>query len=93
MFSGNLFSLVHVLLAAPRMASNSSISPKPFFFFLPQVEVSLDHLEDMLGFIIRQAGQVQLPPHDSMPNTDENTRPGKIKERSQIEGRIKTTGG
>lgn len=72
---------------------NSSISPKPFFFFFPKIEVSLDHLEDMLGFIVGQTGQVQLPPHDSMPNTDEKTRPEKIKERPQIEGKIKTNDG
>ena len=50
--------------------AQNSISPETLFLSFSEIEVSLDHLENMLRFIVRQTRQVQLPPHDLIPNTD-----------------------
>lgn len=38
-------------------------SLQPLLLFLPQVEVTLNHLPDMLGLLVGQLGEIQLPPH------------------------------
>lgn len=44
-----------------------SLSPQPVVFLLPQLHVSLHHLQDVLGLVVRQGRQVQPPAHGSWP--------------------------
>ena len=81
------FTCPHVVQCT--QVQNRSISPETLLLFFSEIEVSLDHLEDMLRFIVGQTRQVQLPPHDLTPNTDGGTRPEKSKDRPQIEGKKK----
>lgn len=51
---------------ASKQAGTTS-SPQPLLLLLPQLHVPLDHLQDVLGLVVRQAGQVQLPAHGPLP--------------------------
>lgn len=43
------------------------LSPQPLLLLLSQLHVPLDHFQDVLRLVVRQARQVQLPAHRSWP--------------------------
>lgn len=51
------------------LRGNRGVSPQSLLLFPTKIKVSLDHPEDMLGLIVGQTRQVQLPAHDLRPNS------------------------
>lgn len=54
-----------------RSWQGNPVSPQPVLLLLSQLHVPLDHFQDVLRLVIRQARQVQLPAHLSWPQRDE----------------------
>ena len=62
----------------PNPHPSPGTSPEPVLLLLPQLHVSLHHLQDVFCLIVRQARQVQLPPHLSwLRQLSEGAAPGE----------------
>lgn len=65
--TSNVLNTKKVLNTRKKCWQEIPISPQPLLLLLSQLHVPLDHFQDVLGLIICQARQVQLPAHRSWP--------------------------